>query len=99
MKRLAILLLLAAPAYAGTLTLSTTAADDAVIDAERIYVNEQTCKTWGLKAGCGTGAVRAAFCSQDGSDSPTPPCTAPVRKSPPLAALCAPPIKELPSTF
>jgi hydroxyethylthiazole kinase-like sugar kinase family protein len=75
MKRLAILLFLAAPAYAGTLTLSTTAADDAVIDAERLYVNEQTCKTWGLNAGCGTGAVRAAFCAQEGSDSPTPPCT------------------------
>jgi hypothetical protein len=75
MKRLAILLLLAAPAYAGTLTLSTTAADDAVIEAERLYVNEQTCKTWGLNAGCGTGAMRAAFCTQEGSNSPTPPCT------------------------
>ena len=77
MKRLAILalILLAAPAYAGTLTLSTTAADDAVIEAERLYVNEQTCKTWGLNAGCGTGAVRAAFCTQEGSNSPTPPCT------------------------
>ena len=76
MKRLAILtFLLAAPAYAGTLTLATTVADDAVIDAERLYVNEQTCKAWGLNPSCGTGAVRAAFCAQEGSNSPTPPCT------------------------
>ena len=75
MKRLAILLLLAAPSYAATLTLTTTAADDAVIDTERVYVNEQTCKTWGLPVGCGTGAVRAAFCAQEGSNSPTAPCT------------------------
>ena len=72
---LAILLLLAAPSYAATLTLTTTAADDAVIDTERVWVNEQTCKTWGLRPGCGTGAVRAAFCAQEGSDSPTAPCT------------------------
>ena len=72
---LAILLLLAAPSYAATLTLTTTAADDAVIDTERVWVNEQTCKTWGLQPGCGTGAVRTAFCAQEGSNSPTPPCT------------------------
>lgn len=77
MKRLAILalIILAAPAWGATLTLTTSAADDAVIEAERLYVNEQTCKTWGLNAGCGTGAVRTAFCAQGGSDSPTPPCT------------------------
>ena len=56
MKRLAILalLILAAPAWGATLTLTTSAADDAVIEAERLYVNAQTCATWGLNAGCGT---------------------------------------------
>lgn len=74
-RLLAIALLLAAPAYGATLTVQTTASQDAVIDAERIYVNAQTCVTWWLPAGCGTGAVRTAFCAQEGSSSPTPPCT------------------------
>lgn len=74
-KLLVIALLAAAPAFGATLTLTTTPADDAVIDAERVYVNAQTCAAWGLSANCGTGAVRTAFCAQEGSTSPTPPCT------------------------
>ena len=74
MKRLLSVLLLAAPAYAGTLTLTTTAPQDATIEKERVWSNTTTCTTLALPASCTQAQARTAFCALPGS-SGAAPCT------------------------
>ena len=75
MKKLLALLLLAAPAYAGTLTLTTVAAQDTVIEKERVFSNTTTCAARGLPAACTQVQARTAFCAQPGASGTTQPCT------------------------
>lgn len=75
MKKLLALLLLAAPAYAGTLTLTTTAPQDTIIEKERVWLNTTTCTARGLPASCTQVQARVAFCAQPGASQATPPCT------------------------
>ncbi len=74
MKKLLAVLLLASPLYAGTLTLTTVAAQDTVIEKERVVSNTATCTARGLPAACTQAQARAAFCAQPGS-SGAAPCT------------------------
>lgn len=74
MKKLLAVLLLASPLYAGTLTLTTTAPQDAVIEKERVFSNTATCTGLALAAGCTQVAARVAFCAQPGASQVTPPC-------------------------
>ena len=74
MKKFLAVLLLAAPAYAGTLTIPTTAPQDTVIEKERAYENTKTCTALGLPAACTQPQARTAFCAQPGS-SGAAPCT------------------------
>jgi len=75
MKKLLALLLLASPLYAGTLTLTTTAPQDTVIEKERVFSNTATCTALGLAANCTQAAARTAFCAKPGASGTTPPCT------------------------
>ena len=70
MKKLLVLLLLAAPVYAGTLTITTTAAQDARIERARVKANRATCLAVGLAEGCTQAQARAAFCAPGSA-----PCT------------------------
>lgn len=74
MKKYLALLLLASPAFAGTLTLTTTAAQDATIEKERVYSNTKTCTTLALPASCTQAQARTAFCALPGSSGAVP-CT------------------------
>ena len=64
MKRLLILalLLLALPAWAGSYTLTTTAAADTTLAAIVADTNEATCTYYGLPVGCTQPQARKAFC-------------------------------------
>lgn len=75
MKKLLALLLLASPLYAGTLTLTTTAVQDATVEKERVFSNTTTCTARGLPAACTQVQARTAFCAQVGASGTTPPCT------------------------
>lgn len=75
MKKLAIVVLLASPAFAGTLTLTTTAPQDTIIETERVFENTKTCTGLALAAGCTQGQARAAYCLLPGASQATPPCT------------------------
>lgn len=75
MKKFLAILLLASPLYAGTLTLTTTAPQDTVIEKERVFSNTATCTARGLPAACTQGQARTAFCAQAGASGTTPPCT------------------------
>jgi hypothetical protein len=59
MKRLAILLLLLpALAFAGTYTLTTTAAQDTRLERQRVRINKQTCERLGLPGTCTQAQAR-----------------------------------------
>lgn len=64
MKRLLILavLILSLPALAGSYTLTTTAAQDAILTRTVARTNAATCLYYGLSVGCTQAQARKAFC-------------------------------------
>lgn len=47
-----VLILIAAPAFAGSYTITTTAGQDAVLTRVMTQINDETCISAGLPAGC-----------------------------------------------
>lgn len=75
MKRtLVVLLLLAAPAFAGSWQITTSANQDTRATRELGALNKATCATVGLSANCTQTNARIAFCAQPGSSGAVP-CT------------------------
>lgn len=65
MKRfaiLAVLSLLSLPAFAGSYTLTTTAAQDAILTRTVARTNAATCLYYGLSVDCTQAQARKAFC-------------------------------------
>lgn len=58
------LLLLSAPAFAATLTLTTTAAQDTKLERTRVRFNKETCASVALPAACSQAEARTAYCLQ-----------------------------------
>ena len=73
MRRLLVFLLLASPALAGTLTITTTAAQDNRLERLRKRMNTQVCAAESLPATCTQPQLRDAYCQRTAG---TPaPCT------------------------
>ena len=71
----ALLLAAASPVLAVSGTINWTDAQNSRFDRDRLKLNAATCASFGLDAACTQNQARTAFCAQQGSDSPTAPCT------------------------
>ena len=62
MRLLLAALLLAAPAFAGSYTITTSAANDAALTRAMTRANRLTCAAYGLPASCTQVQARQEFC-------------------------------------